>query len=239
MPRTVTALFKDQARAEQSLQALLETGVAPDRITTIGMNEGREVSSISGFRTLDIPQETRTRLSSLDLPAGDARIFEQGLRRGCSLIAVRVDRENLDEAIRVLEMFDPVDLDRDSQEWARESAAQGAGTDVGGPLGAGITGGSGAGTTTASALPGMGLMAEGADDLGTDDLRAAGTAQPGGGASTTTGTGARRSDERADREGVNELAGSGPAPVQAGLLQRQMHRGGRIWVFGSAEDDVL
>ena len=49
-----------------------------------------------------------------------------------------------------------------------------------------------------------------ADDLGSADLRADETAQPEHGLSTTTGTGARREDTRADWEGVNELAGSGP-----------------------------
>lgn len=242
MPRIVTALFKDRAQAQQALQSLLGTGLAQSRIVTAGMDDAREVSSISGFRTLDIPDESRAALRSLDLPAGDRSLFEQGLRRGCSLIAVRIDREDMNEAIRVLEMFDPVDLDRDSREWAEGSAPQGGGGGavVGGPLAAGITGGSTAGTTNTETLPGMGLMAEAADDLGSADLRAGETAQPGQGMGTTTGTGGRRSDERADREGVNELAAaSQPSPDQPALLQRHMNRGGRIWVFGSAEDGSL
>jgi hypothetical protein len=234
MPRIVTALFKDRAQAQQSLQALMAAGVAQTRITTIGLNEaGRDVSSISGFRTLDVPHESRAALHGLELPESDRHLFEQGLQRGCFLIAARIDRESLDEAIRVLEMFDPVDLDHESREWAEGSSSQGGGADVGAPLGAGLTAGTSASTTNTSSLPGMGLMAEAADDLGSADLRADETAQPGSGLSTTTGTGARRDDARADREGVNELAGSGPAPVQAGLIERHMHRGGRIRVFGS------
>ncbi len=236
MPRIVTALFKERAQAQQGLQALMAAGVAQTRITTIGLNEGgRDVSSISGFRDLDVPHESRAALQDLELPEGDRSLFEQGLRRGCVLIAARIDRESLDEAIRVLEMFNPVDLDHESREWAQGSGSQGAGAgaDVGAPLGAGITGGSSAGATTTGSLPGMGLMAEAADDLGSADLRTDETAQPDSGPSSTTGTGARRSEARADREGVNELAGSGPAPVQAGLIERHMHRGGRVRVFGS------
>jgi hypothetical protein len=242
MPRIVTALFKDRAQAQQGLQALMAAGVAQSRITTIGLNEGgRDVSSISGFRTLDIPPESHAALRELELPEDDRSLFEQGLQRGRFLIAARIDRENLDEAIRILEMFDPVDLDRESREWAAgDSAAQGGGAaqgsgggvDVGGPLGAGLTAGVSAGTTNTGSLPGAGLMGEAADDLGSADLRADETAQPASGESTTTGTGARRGDARADREGVNELAGSGPAPVQAGLVERHMHRG-RVRVFGS------
>jgi len=234
MPRIVTALFKDRAQAQQSLQALMAAGIAQTRITTIGLNEaGRDVSSISGFRTLDVPHESRAALQGLELPESDRRLFEQGLQRGCFLIAARIDRESLDEAIRVLEMFDPVDLDHESREWAEGSSSQGGGADAGAPLGAGLSAGTSASTTNTSSLPGMGLMAEAADDLGSADLRADETAQPGSGLSTTTGTGARRDDARADREGVNELAGSGPAPVQAGLIERHMHRGGRVRVFRS------
>jgi hypothetical protein len=234
MPRIVTALFKDRAQAQQSLQALMAAGIAQTRITTIGLNEaGRDVSSISGFRTLDVPHESRAALQGLELPESDRRLFEQGLQRGCFLIAARIDRESLDEAIRVLEMFDPVDLDHESREWAEGSSSQGGGADAGAPLGAGLSAGTSASTTNTSSLPGIGLMAEAADDLGSADLRADETAQPGSGLSTTTGTGARRDDARADREGVNELAGSGPTPVQAGLIERHMHRGGRVRVFGS------
>jgi len=239
MSRIVTALFKDRAQAQQALQSLIEMGIAQTRVTTLGMHEGREVSSISGFRTLDLPDESRTALQGLGLPSDDRAVFEQGVRRGCSLIAVRVDRDDFDGAVRVLEMFEPVDLDQESREWAKDKPGQEGGADVGGPLGAGITAGSTAGMTNTGTLPGMGLMAQGADDLGTTDLRTDEVAQANQGSSTTTGTGSRRSDERADREGVNELTGSGPTPVQAGLLQRQLHRGGKLWVFGSTEGDVL
>src|SRR5918997_295037 len=134
MPRIVTALFKERAKAQQGLQALMAAGIAQTRITTIGLSEGdRDVSSISGFRTLDVPHESHAALQSLELPEGDRSLFRQGLQRGCV------------------------------------------------------------------------LMAEAPDDLGSADLRADETAHPGHGLSTTTGTGARREDARADREGVNEL----------------------------------
>ncbi|GEO15440.1 hypothetical protein [Microvirga aerophila] len=234
MPRIVTALFQDQAKAQQALQALMGTGVAQSHVTAIGFTEGREVSSISGFRTLSAQDDSRAGLYDLNLPASDLRLFEQGLHRGCSLIAARVDQQNFEEAIRVLEMFDPVDLDRDSREWAQSNGSDQAGGDVGAPLAAGITGGSTAGGTNTSALPGMGQMTEAADDLGTADLRTDETAQPGMGAGTTTGTAGRRDDARADREGVNELAlESNPPGAQSGFLQRHMNRGGRVWAYGS------
>ena len=51
MPRIVTALFEDRAAAQRALQALMEAGVTRDRIALVGEDPGRDVSSISGFRT--------------------------------------------------------------------------------------------------------------------------------------------------------------------------------------------
>jgi hypothetical protein len=220
MSQMITALFRDPAQARQALQSLLEMGIAQNRIVAVGNADAREISSISGFRSLSVRDDALDALRDLNLPESDKRIFEQGLHRHLTLIAAQVDRDNAEEAARVLEMFEPVDLDGSSREWLNESGSDRTGADAGAPLGAGITGGSGGGTTTTSALPGMGLMAEGADDLG-----------------TTVGTGSRRSDERADREGVNELAvDTRPDPDQPGLMQRHMNRGGRVWAYRTSEE---
>jgi hypothetical protein len=237
MPQMIAALFRDPAQANQALQSLLQMGIAQHRIVAVGNAEAREISSISGFRSLSARDESMEALHDLNLPESDKRIFEQGLHRHCTLIAAQVDRDNAEEAVRVLEMFDPVDLDSSSREWLQESGSDRSGADAGAPLGAGITGGSGAGTTTTSTLPGMGLMAEGADDLGTTDLRTDEFAQTNQGSSSTVGTGSRRSDERADREGVNELAvDTQPDPDQPGLMQRHMNRGGRVWAYRTSDE---
>ncbi|MFC4175640.1 hypothetical protein ACFOYU_26780 [Microvirga sp. GCM10011540] len=240
MPQMITALFENAAQARQGLQALIEMGIAQNRIVAVGSEDAREVSAISGFRTLSARDDAQAALHDLNLPPDDLRVFEEGLRKGCALIAAQVDRDNLEEAARVLEMFDPVDLDRDSRDRMQSQGSDMPTADAGAPLAAGITGGSTAGTTNTSALPGMGLMSEAADDLGTADLRTDETAQPGMGQSTTTATGARRGDERADWEGVNELGvRSQPPAAQTGFLQRHMNRGGRVWAYGSVEDSSL
>lgn len=240
MSQMITALFRDPAQARQALQSLLETGIAQHRIVAVGTEEAREISSISGFRTLSARDDSMEALHDLNLPDDDRRLFEQGLRRGHTLIAARVDRDNAEEAVRVLEMFDPVDLDGSSREWLSENGSDRTGADAGAPLGAGIIGGSGGGMTTTGSLPGMGLMAEGADDLGTTDLRTDEFAQTNQGSGSTIGTGSRRSDERADREGVNELAvDTRPSADQPGLMQRHMNRGGRIWAYRTSDETGL
>ncbi len=240
MPQMIAALFRDPAQARQGLQALLEMGIAQQRIVAVGNEDAREISSISGFRSLSARDDSLDALHDLNLPEADLRLFEQGLNNGFSLIAARVDQGDLDEAARVLEMFDPVDLDSSSREWLKASGTDQAGVGAGAPLGAGITGGAQGGTTNTGALPGMGLMAEGTDDLGSADLRTGENGQPNAGAQTTTGTGARRSDERADLEGVNELAvRSQPSPDQPSLMQRHTNRGGRVWAYRTLEEGSL
>jgi hypothetical protein len=208
MPHIVAALFDSQSQAQRALQALLETGVAQDRIAVVGDDPGNEVSSISGFRELSARDDTLVELHDLPLPQDDLDLFESGLRRGGALLCARVDRSNLDEALRVLDMFDPVDLDRQSEEWARRGGADGragATAQDGGHLAAGLTAGtSPAGTNTESA-PGMGAMADDPSVLGTSDLRA-GEESRSGQERSTTPTGRRDGRNRADAPGALELA---------------------------------
>jgi hypothetical protein len=213
----------------------MEMGIAQHRIVAVGNDDAREISSISGFRVLSARDDSMEALHDLNLPEDDRRLFDQGLREGHTLIAARIDRDNLDEAVRVLEMFDPVDLDRDSREWLEKNGSQPSGP--GAPLAAGLTGGAQAGMTNTETLPGMGLMGEASDDLGTQDLRTGEVRQSRQGSDSTTGTGTRRSDERADREGVNDLAvNSQPSPDQPGLMQRHMNRGGRVWAYRTSDE---
>lgn len=232
MPHILTALFKDRAKARQGLQSLVEMGIARDRVTAIGLNEGREVSLISGFRIRDAMDESQTAPHDLDLPESDLRLFEERLRQGCALIAARVDREKLDEAIRVLEMFDPVDLDRESREWADASGSRQGGADAGGPLGAGITGGNAEGMSNTAAAPGMGTMTGDGTSLGTADLRTDETARPPGGVGSTVTTGQVNRGGREDRPGVNELRQPSAAPEPGrGPFQRELNRRGPIWSY--------
>ncbi len=239
MPQMITALFREPSQARQALQALMEMGIAQHRIVAVGSEDARKISSISGFRALSARDDSLEALHDLNLPAQDLRVFERGLREGFTMIAARVDRSDMEEAARVLEMFDPLDLDGSSREWLKASSEDAAGVDLGAPLAAGITGGAQAGQTNTGSLPGMGQMAEGTDDLGSADLRT-GEDQPNAGARSTAGTGARRSDERADKEGVNELAvASQPSADQPGLMQRHMNRGGRIWSYRTSDESGL
>lgn len=206
MPHIIAALFEDYATAQRALQAMMTSGVARDRIAVVGENAGHEVSSVSGFRELSARDDLLAELHDLPLPDEDLELFEQGLRRGHVLISARVERENMEEAIGVIEMFDPVDMDRRSESSTnRPGASARPGADVGEPLGAGLTGGADAGQTNTAAVPGMGQMTDRTDDVGSADLRTDETSTGDMGRSSTTATGHRREEERAGRPGVMEL----------------------------------
>ena len=132
-------------------------------LVSAGVNEGRQVSSISGFRTLSPSDDFGAALADLQLPPEDVRLLGRGLQRGLTLVAARVDRSAVDDAVRRLEIFDPVDLDRGSREWAEADGV----ADQTSPLGAGISAGATGGLSNTEALPGMGALGEGTDDLGT------------------------------------------------------------------------
>jgi hypothetical protein len=230
MPRIVTALFKDRAQAQQALQALIAMGIAQSRINGIGFAAAREVPSISGFRTLTPSDDARAELGGLGLPQSELRAFERGLNRGGALIAARVDADRMDEAVRTLEMFDPLELDPETEASAASAQAGGV---VEAPLAAGLTGGAAGGMTNTDALPGMGQMTNATDALGTADSRTRESAQPGVGAESTA-AGGRRETERADLPGVNELgADSTPPEPRSGPFQDRLNRGSRIKIYGS------
>jgi hypothetical protein len=241
MPRIVAALFEDRAAAQRALQAMIGAGVTQDRIAILGESEGREVSSISGFRELSARDDTQTALHDLLLPEDDLREFDAGLRRGHALLTARVDAENIEEAIAVIEMFDPVDLDNRSEASQQQGAGAGSrgGVDVGGPLGAGITGGATAGTTNTSALPGTGSLTTGTHDAGTADLRTQETSTSDMGVSSTRESGGNREDARAGMPGVMELAEGQTVNASAGQgfqgggdrYRREFNRTGRVRAY--------
>ncbi len=246
MPRIITALFRDVSAAQSALQAMLQSGVARDRIALIGADHGHEVSSISGFRELSARDDDLAALHDLNLPEEELRGFEGALARGGAVLSARVEAGDVEQAIQTLEMFDLVDLD-DATEARRGQgggggAAGAGGADAGGPLGAGITGGALAASSNTAAVPGMGQMADDASDLGTADLRTGDASLDSMGRSALPTSGDRRAEERAGAPGVLEMdrttpgaAPAGPAMMGGGLARREPRPGSRVRVYATGE----
>lgn len=202
MPHIIAAVFDDFANAQRALEALIEAGVTPDRITLIGENPAREVSSISGFRELSARDATLAQPHDLPLPQEDLRLYEQMVTRGHALVVARVDRDQIEEAARILEMFDPIDLDREGLQRTAGTGRSSGGVDVGEPLGAALGSGVTASVTDAETVPGTRAMAERPDDVGASELQADDAPS---GAESTAPIDDRRIEERAAQPGVLAL----------------------------------
>lgn len=154
MSRTLTALFDSRADAEAA-KARLEaanidiSGVHVHDQQSTGYNESSAYST----------HENKGFWGSVKnafLPDEDRHTYEEGIRRGGALLTAEVDEDDADEAVRVLESANSIDLDDRSQSWRQSgwdydqsrhaSTGTGAGMATGAALGA--TGSAiGAGTT--------------------------------------------------------------------------------------------
>ncbi|NIX75833.1 hypothetical protein [Microvirga terricola] len=158
MSRMVLALLKERVRARQ---ALMETGIARDRILGVGTREDREISAISGFRELAIGDNVLAALRTMDLPETEIQRFGEGLRQGLTAIGARIDPGKASEAIRVLQMFDPVDLDRESRDWLAAARVTKPAPDI-------PTGITGEGLLRTPALPGIKSIVDSAEEVETN-----------------------------------------------------------------------
>lgn len=206
MARTIAALFGNRANAEGALQALVNAGFAGYQSAHILREEARstEMAPERTVRPGGIAGHGAA-LRWLRLPETDAAEFEEALRNGGCLLSARIEMNNVDQAIAILETFEPLDLDATLKGARRNQPGAGAGADAGAPLGAGLAAGAGPGTTNTAALPGMAGMAQSTHDVGSSDLdtRELGRSDRG---SSTMATGEMRSEERAGTPGTMELA---------------------------------
>ena len=137
MTRTITALFDHRHDAEAAEARLKAADIDADHIrihdkSSTGYNE-------TGHSTHDEPGLWSS-IKNAFLPDDDRHTYEEGVRRGGVLLTVDVDEDHVDDAVRVLEEADTVDIDDRSQQWrssgwagspaaAAMSSSYGAGAD--------------------------------------------------------------------------------------------------------------
>lgn len=114
MSSTITALFDNRADAEAAKERLKAARVDVDHIhihdkTSPGYNA-------SGYST----HQERGMWDSIKhafLPDEDRHTYEEGVRRGGVLLTADVEDARVDEAVKVLEDANSVDIDDRSSEW--------------------------------------------------------------------------------------------------------------------------
>ena len=107
--RTYTALYDNTADAERVQNEL-------ERLGIIDTDDRR-------VHTGDIGNAFEGRATAP--PEPDRRLYEEGVRRGGALLTVNVDDQYADEALRIIEGSNPVDLDAREAEY-REAGFLGA-----------------------------------------------------------------------------------------------------------------
>jgi uncharacterized protein (TIGR02271 family) len=137
MTRTITAMFDSREQAERAQQQLRSAGVTNVNLTSQGSGYGgssgggtavgssepvRDVSEGDYGRSHDgqgggsggggFWQSLKNMFSDEDRPT-----YEEGMRRGHVLLTAHVDDDRTDEACRILENSDAVDIDQRHQEW--------------------------------------------------------------------------------------------------------------------------
>ena len=143
MATTITALFDSRSDAEAAKQRLQAARVDADHVhlhdkSSAGYRE-------SGYSNHD-DRGFWDSVKNAFAPDEDRHAYEEGVRRGGTLLTADVDDDCVDEAVRVLEEANSIDIDDRSSQW-RSSGWDYAGT--------GATGGA-ATAGTASALGAFG-----------------------------------------------------------------------------------
>ena len=114
MSSTITALFDSRADAEAAKDRLKSARVDADHIhihdkSSAGYKE-------TGYST----HEDRGFWDSIKnafVPDEDRHTYEEGVRRGGALLTADVDDDCIDEAVRVLEEANSIDIDDRSNQW--------------------------------------------------------------------------------------------------------------------------
>lgn len=122
MSRTVTALFDSRADAQASADNLRQLGIDAD---DIHIHDNSSQSTRSEHEGLGL----WATIKNAFLPDDDRQTYEEGIRRGGFLLTADVDEAQADQAIRVLDAANTVDMDERANRWRSEGwGATGAAT---------------------------------------------------------------------------------------------------------------
>jgi hypothetical protein len=114
--RTITALFDSAEAANRARQRLLDLGLASGDVQVIGpdASDGQDVSEERAADHKGVWESIKDFFTG----EGDGgATYEEGMRRGGQLLTARVQDENADGVLAVLDDSDAVDLDQRAQEW--------------------------------------------------------------------------------------------------------------------------
>lgn len=127
----IVAMFETLERARTARDALRTDGIPDHDIHILNRDAVAEDSTLEYERN---DQGFWGALKSLFVPEPEAPTYTEGLRRGHAMLAVDPPAGRSEQIIRLLEGFDPVDLEQNAREW-RTQGWTGAGLAGHGELG--------------------------------------------------------------------------------------------------------
>ena len=115
MSRTVTAMFDSRSQAEAARERLTQSRIDADDVRIVDQSASGSSGAESGEG-----QGLWSAIKAAFIPPEDSHTYEEGMRRGGYLLCARVDEDCADEAIRILDESDSVDLDERENSWRSE-----------------------------------------------------------------------------------------------------------------------
>jgi len=106
MNRTIVALYDSRTDAEAAVRDLEADGFdrgATEIVAHVGSSTDTTSQNGGGFLS---------RLTNWNVPERDAHVYAEGVRRGGTLLKLRVDDDDVDRAVAVLERGNVVDVDQ-------------------------------------------------------------------------------------------------------------------------------
>lgn len=114
MTHTITALFDRRADAEAAKNRLEAANIDASHITIHDQTSPN--FNATGASTTQQPGIWGS-IKNAFLPDEDRHTYEEGVRRGGFLLTADVGQEHADQAVRVLEEADTVDIDKRTEDW--------------------------------------------------------------------------------------------------------------------------
>ena len=128
MSRTITAMFASRADAEAGAERLRQAGIDASHVHVHDQSTHKTGADYSTHHD----QGTWASIKNAFLPDEDRHTYDEGIRRGNAVLSADVEDHKIDDAVRVLEEANTLDIDEQSSGW-RQSGwdYQGANTGTG------------------------------------------------------------------------------------------------------------
>ncbi|HEX8480811.1 MAG TPA: YsnF/AvaK domain-containing protein [Allosphingosinicella sp.] len=112
-------MFDSRSQAEAARERLTQSRIDADDVRIVDQSSSAPSGTGSGVESGE-GQSLWSAIKSAFIPPEDSHSYEEGMRRGGYLLCARVDEDCADEAIRILDESDSVDLEERENNWRSE-----------------------------------------------------------------------------------------------------------------------